>query len=183
MLIEAKKVGCELDRSRSSQLFRYFNVTSTARIAFLTNGIRYEFYSDLDKSNIMDEKPFMIFDFETLEESLLPELQKLANDSFNIDTAAEELEAFMIVKAILRPHISVKKIAIRDKLSYCGVLYEDNNRKPICRFYFNSEKVKYLAVFNEEKQEIKYKIEKLDDIYNYSSELVKTVNMYIEPQE
>lgn len=283
MLIEAKKVGCELDRSRSSQLFRYFNVTSTARIAVLTNGIRYEFYSDLDKSNIMDEKPFMIFDFEALEESLLPELQKLANDSFNIDTAlsaaqdlkhlrqiksiikteiqnpseafikffaskicdcairssiiedfkpkvkaafnqflndeifsriqnitkekpaqpteemeenntcekneqaivttAEELEAFMIVKAILRPHISVEKIAIRDKLSYCGVLYEDNNRKPICRFYFNSEKVKYLAVFNEEKQEIKHKIEKLDDIYNYSSELVKIVNMYIEPQE
>ena len=43
--------------AHSSQLARYFHVTKT-RFALLTSGIEYWFYSDLEASNTMDERPF-----------------------------------------------------------------------------------------------------------------------------
>lgn len=56
-----------------------------------------------------------------------------------IITTPEEWEAFYIVRAILREVVEPKKVAIRDAQSYCAVLYDDNNRKPICRFYIQRE--------------------------------------------
>src|SRR5690606_20174350 len=50
ILIECKKVSEPLNLDNASQLFRYFHVT-TARIAVLTNGNEYRFYTDLDEPN------------------------------------------------------------------------------------------------------------------------------------
>jgi hypothetical protein len=50
-----------------------------------------------------------------------------------IETTDEEIEGFMIVKAICREVVGASRIIMRDTLSYCGVLLDDNNRKPICR--------------------------------------------------
>ena len=50
ILIECKKVGIDLTQTEMSQLFRYFTVTK-ARIAILTNGIQYNFFSDLEEAN------------------------------------------------------------------------------------------------------------------------------------
>ena len=61
MLIEAKKVNDPLRIEHASQLFRYFAVTN-ARVAVLTNGEVYEFYTDLDAPNRMDDKPFLVLD-------------------------------------------------------------------------------------------------------------------------
>ena len=57
ILIEAKKHKEKLNL-HGSQLFRYFTV-SKSRLAILTNGVEYEFYSDLEKENIMDDVPFL----------------------------------------------------------------------------------------------------------------------------
>ena len=59
-----------------------------------------------------------------------------------------------------------------------GVLLDDNNRKPICRFHFNSEKAKYISLFDESKNAQKMQIEQLDDIYRYSSRLKHTIGYY-----
>ncbi|RKW86003.1 restriction endonuclease, partial [Corynebacterium diphtheriae] len=56
ILVEAKKVGSELSLAHASQLVRYFH-TSEARIGVLTNGRVWNFYTDLDKANILDERP------------------------------------------------------------------------------------------------------------------------------
>ncbi|WP_223840376.1 type I restriction endonuclease [Saccharopolyspora pogona] len=48
MLIEAKKVTEPLRLEHASQLYRYFSVTN-ARVAILTNGQIWEFYTDLDE--------------------------------------------------------------------------------------------------------------------------------------
>ncbi len=56
-----------------------------------------------------------------------------------IVTTTDEWEAFYIVRAILREVADPKKVTIRDAQSYFAVPYSDNNRKPICRFYFNSK--------------------------------------------
>jgi hypothetical protein len=94
ILIECKKSTEPLKIEHASQLFRYFAVTN-ARIAVLTNGESYHFYTDLDKPNRMDEKPFLVLDLSDIDETLLPELSKLTKDVFDLDSvisAAEELK-------------------------------------------------------------------------------------------
>ena len=103
MLIEAKKVSAPLDISHSSQLFRYFTVTK-ARIAVLTNGVVYRFYSDLEEANKMDEKPFLELNLLDLRESLIQEVNKLSKSSFDLDNmleAASDLKYMREIRATL----------------------------------------------------------------------------------
>ncbi len=94
ILIECKKSTEPLRIEHASQLFRYFSVTN-ARIAVLTNGEVYNFYTDLDAPNKMDDRPFLVLDLADIDETLLPELRKLSKDVFDLDSvisAAEELK-------------------------------------------------------------------------------------------
>lgn len=103
ILVEAKKVGAPLRLEHSSQLFRYFSVTN-ARVAVLTNGEVYEFYTDLDAPNKMDEKPFLVLDLASVDATLLPELGKLTRESFELDSvinAAGELKYIGQIKRAL----------------------------------------------------------------------------------
>ena len=49
ILIEAKSVNENL-KKHDSQLFRYFG-TTTSKLAILTNGFEYKFYTDLEETN------------------------------------------------------------------------------------------------------------------------------------
>lgn len=94
ILIESKKVGESLNINHASQLFRYFHVT-TARISILTNGQVYRFFTDLEASNKMDEKPFLEFDMLDIDDHVVPELQKLTKSAFDVESiisAAGELK-------------------------------------------------------------------------------------------
>jgi len=274
IIIECKHWGDKLTL-HDTQLQRYFHVTN-AHFAILTNGIQYKFYSDLEKENKMDNKPFFQFDFENIKESSINELLKfhkstfdvdkiLTNASFlkymneireifekeladpsedfvkyfakqvydgkmtkkaldqftliteralrtsindmvnnrlkaaldkeldqqedeqsetaeedenkNIETTVEEIEGYHIVRALLRKDIDPERIVHRDKQSYFGILLDDNNRKPICRLHFNG-KQKYIGLFDENKNEDKKPIDSLDEIYDYSDQLIKTALMY-----
>jgi hypothetical protein len=93
ILIECKRSAGGLKYEHASQLYRYFAAT-TARIAILTNGEVYQFYTDLDAPNKMDAKPFLILDMNDIDETLIPELRKLSRDAFDLESivsAAEEL--------------------------------------------------------------------------------------------
>lgn len=94
-----------------------------------------------------------------------------------VETTTEELEGFMIVKTILRQKIDIKRVAFRDAQSYFAILLDDNNRKPLCRLYFNGNK-KYFVMFDENKKEIKVEIQSLDDIFNFSDKLLEIVDYY-----
>jgi len=276
MLIEAKSVGAALSLENSSQLTRYFTACS-AKIGVLTNGRNRLFYTDLDKANVMDSKPFLRLDLLEIDSYALPELKKLTRESFDLDsilaaaeelkyvssvkaevakefsspspemirllakrvydgsftakiqaafeqivakamrqyiseqvnsrlkialnegahdpeprvpsedvaeaveeihTTQEELEAFMIVKAILVSEVDLNRVVARDRKTYFGVLLDDNNRKPICRFHFNAESVKYLETFDADKKGTKHQIFSLNDIYKYVSELRDVVHNY-----
>jgi hypothetical protein len=103
VLVEAKKINDPLRIEHASQLFRYFAVTN-ARIAVLTNGQVYQFYTDLDAPNRMDAKPFLVMDFSDIDETLLPELAKLTKEDFDLDSvisAAGELKYIGQLKRIL----------------------------------------------------------------------------------
>lgn len=279
ILVECKKYSESLSVQHASQLFRYFAATQ-ARIAILTNGHQYLFFTDLDAPNKMDEKPFLQLDLEDIDEHAIPEIAKMTKQSFNLDsilnaaeelkyvqqtksilntqyknpeddfvrffatriyngvltqkvrdqfsaivtkalnqyisdrindrlktamdntgptiapivpedensnaeelkettitTTEEEIEGFYLVLSIIRTSIDSNRIAYRDTQSYFGILVDDNNRKPICRLHFNRAQ-KYIGLFDEEKKETRHPITKLDDIFQFSTQLVATANTY-----
>ena len=95
-----------------------------------------------------------------------------------IVTTEEELEAFHIVKAILRQDVEPERIAHRDTQSYFGVLLDDNNRKPIVRFHF-FESTKYLTCFDENREPYRVDVTQLNDIYKQAEVLKNTLQLYI----
>lgn len=120
-------------------------------------------------------------DEKTKEQEVIQAEQAKA-DEIKIVTTEEELEGFMIVKTILRQKINATRVSYRDAQSYFAILLDDNNRKSICRLYLNGSK-KYLATFDEQKKEVKNEISSLDDIFNYSETLLKTVENYDKSKE
>lgn len=96
----------------------------------------------------------------------------------NIETTQEEIEGFFIIKSILRPIVASNRITYRDAQTYFAVLFDDNNRKAICRLHLNSSK-KYISTFDSTKKETKSEIQSLDDIYNFAEQLKATVEMYL----
>lgn len=94
-----------------------------------------------------------------------------------VETTVDELEAFMIVKSILRQKIDLKRISYRDAQSYFSVILDDNNRKTICRLYLNGGK-KYFVTLDENKKEVKNEIKSLDDIFSFTELLFTVVAGY-----
>jgi len=93
-------------------------------------------------------------------------------------TTSEELEAYFTIKALLHSIVGSSRIVMRDVQSYCGILLDDNNRKPICRLYFNGTK-KALGFFdNEQRKEARIVINSLEDIHQYADRLKATVEGY-----
>lgn len=95
-----------------------------------------------------------------------------------VTTTGDEHEGHLIIRAILREVVDVKRIAIRDQQTYCGILLDDNNRRPIVRLYFNGAK-KSVGIFdNAERKEEKVIIQGLDDLYGMAGRLKATVAAY-----
>lgn len=296
IMFECKPVGAELGNPQHTQLFRYFTSTPV-RVGILTNGVVYEFYSDLDTPNRMDVKPFMILDLLAPDLGPLTELQRLAKGAYNeeevvstaaemkynrelqrfltaqfaapgedfakmliasvyqgklitqkvrdqfmpvvlralqqfvadqvnerlraalsrdghapqaasapsgsaapattappasaidmekqdgvINTTVEEIEGYMIVKSLVRGTVAASRVTKRDQASYCGILLDDNNRKVICRLWFNRTK-KYVSLFDVvgddgKAKEEKVPIERLDDMFGLGDRLLATIRRY-----
>ena len=118
---------------------------------------------------------------EKIKEQEAVQLEQTAEES-KVVTTEEELEGFLIVKTILRQKINSTRVTHRDAQSYFTILLDDNNRKTICRLYFNGSK-KYIATLDEQKKEIKNEITTLDDIFKYSEILLKTIDVYDKSKE
>lgn len=298
IIIEAKKVSEDLTKTHMDQLYRYFGVTHT-RIAILTNGLVYQFYSDLDDKNKMDRAPFLVLDLTALREEDLKELIKLSRQNFDLDnmlvaasdlkamrqirvildrqfeapdedfvkyffqaanpnsrfaksakeqftklvkeslrqrvteqankrlqsaltvsqsdpdtpipespvitssgnskketlpiqtdgteadnnsivTTEEELDGYRIIMAIVCSEVSPERVVHRDTQSYFGILFDDNNRRPICRLRFNSDKKKYIGLFDADKKETKHLLSSLNEIYMHAEALRATVRLYLD---
>lgn len=102
MLFEAKKATESLGHAHAGQLFRYFSVTQATRIAVLTNGVVYQFYSDIDAPNRMDEKPFLVIDMMNLQDDLVAQLEKLTKESFDLDGMLEAAGDLKYIREIRR---------------------------------------------------------------------------------
>jgi hypothetical protein len=114
---------------------------------------------------------------EKIENQLVSDKESKSKTQF-VSTTPLELEGFFVVKSILRPLVDDARLAYRDAQAYCAILLDDNNRKTICRLYFNSTK-KYIALMDASKKEIKIEIKHLDEIYAHTHALTATTNLYL----
>ncbi len=102
ILMECKSCKESLENPRhSSQLHRYFHATS-AKVGVLTNGILYRFYTDTDKDNVMDDKPFFEFDILNFDESSINELKRFCKSAFNSDELGDVAKTLLYTKEIKR---------------------------------------------------------------------------------
>tara|TARA_R110000744_G_scaffold234408_1_gene352230 strand:- start:311 stop:1363 length:1053 start_codon:yes stop_codon:yes gene_type:complete len=99
ILFECKPMGAKLD-SYSSQLYRYFSTTK-ARIAVLTDGVVYRFYSDLLESNILDTKPFLVMNLDRLTQEVADRIFPFTKDQFSIDSVLADA-ALLYAKSQIR---------------------------------------------------------------------------------
>ena len=97
-----------------------------------------------------------------------------------IVTTEEELEGLYAIKAIVRDLVEPHRVTPRDVRSYFGVLLDDNNRKPICRLWFNGGK-KYIGVFDDKKIETRIPVEGPNDLFKHADEIRKSVEHLIKP--
>jgi len=83
ILIEVKHHLENLDK-HSPQLERYYTVTD-CKFGILTNGIEYRFFSDIEKENKMDTKPFLVINLLDIKEREIKELERFTLDNIDID--------------------------------------------------------------------------------------------------
>ncbi|TVQ46090.1 MAG: restriction endonuclease [Gloeocapsa sp. DLM2.Bin57] len=102
VLIECKTCTENLTNAKhSSQLHRYFHATE-ARLAILTNGIIYRFYTDTDKNNVMDDKPFFEFDILNFDENSVNELKRFTKSQFNINELEDVARNLLYTREVKR---------------------------------------------------------------------------------
>ena len=95
-----------------------------------------------------------------------------------IVTTREEIEGYYIVRAIVRTILPAERVYMRDQQSYCAIIADNNNRKPICRLRFNTTTNLRIGIFDANKKEEIIKINGLDDIFLYAEKLVAVATAY-----
>ncbi len=112
---------------------------------------------------------------EEPEEAALTEPAKREK---RINTTEEELEAYFIVKNILKEVTDFDHISYKDNERYMSINYDNKSTKWICRLYFNSSK-KYITIPNEQKKEVRYDIEDVYDIEKLKDQILEVAKNLI----
>lgn len=96
-----------------------------------------------------------------------------------IVTTEEEIAGFNIVRAIGSRVVHPRRIVMRDAKSYCAVLLDDNNRKPIARLHFNSPTARYLGTFSG-KEETRHPVSDPVDLYQHAEAILSQIQRLAE---
>ena len=103
IIIECKMLNSKLDAHNEAQLHWYFHNTES-KVGILTDGVIYKFYTDSEKQNKMDEKPFFEFSIRQLNNSIIEKLENITKQSFNLNKLLSPPKE---LKPILEEYISI----------------------------------------------------------------------------
>ncbi|MFN3754096.1 type I restriction enzyme HsdR N-terminal domain-containing protein [Flavobacterium sp.] len=99
ILVEAKKYGSRLTDKEAGQLNGYFGNTKNSKIAILTNGAEYRFFSDVLEPNLIDSKPFFTFNIESYTENDLEALIKFDKRFINVQTIIKAAQHIVFIES------------------------------------------------------------------------------------
>ena len=83
MFVEVKKISDGLNEKNINWLAKYFNVEPSVKLAILTNGESFWFFSDFIYKNIMDKNPFYEFNISSFNDIDLYLLDYFYKSNFN----------------------------------------------------------------------------------------------------
>lgn len=103
MAIECKQT---VDKADRGQLRSYFNACKSVKLGVLTDGIIYEFFADCDSPNMMDEEPFLRFNFDEFAKGRIDNEQvkailTFAKNEFDPDNVGAEAKKKLIFSSII----------------------------------------------------------------------------------
>lgn len=120
--IECKKWTENLD-NHHNQLVRYFHTTKV-KIAILTNGIIYKFFSDFNEPNILDSEPFFTFNICKFTDSDLSFLDNFTKNNFNFNALKTYVDKinyrFRVKNEIINLFTNPDKDLITYLIKKCG---------------------------------------------------------------
>ena len=99
ILVEAKRVRNTLSEKHWRQLHDYFGATEV-QFAILTNGIDYQFYTDLKIRNNMDKVPFLTFNMRDLKDKLVKELESFTKSEFDPERSLLSAKRSALYRAV-----------------------------------------------------------------------------------
>ena len=132
---------------------------------------RLDVARNISKEKIVSEEP--------KEKEEVPVEENVEKPQRSVVTTQEELEAYAIIKVLLREMLPPEKISYKDNLSYFAVLYDNNTWKWICRLDVEGNK-KWLIVPNEKKESIYYPLENINDLFNYVEVIKSSAARFVE---
>lgn len=91
----------------------------------------------------------------------------------------EEMEAFAIVKSILRDMIDIDRLTWQHTKSYMVILFDNNSRRRICRFWFKGSRGKYITTPDENMKPVRFDIDSLNDIYKRAGQIREVCSRYL----
>ena len=99
-------------------------------------------------------------------------------DAASMPLSQEELEAFSIVKSILREGWDISRLSCKNASNYVSVIIDGSIGKRICRFWFKGKK-KSITIMGENRTPIRFEVGNLDDIYNHATAIKNALNLYL----
>lgn len=99
MLVEAKARGQKAE-AHDGQLSRYFNGLLKTKVAIVTNGIEYRFFTDLRDKNFMDKEPFFSFNVLEYDSKEIENLKFFHRDHFDAAVISRQAEEMVYVKGM-----------------------------------------------------------------------------------
>ncbi|WP_110926758.1 type I restriction endonuclease [Bacillus massiliglaciei] len=138
IFVEAKPMNQPITKS-APQLSRYFSTFPSVRLGILTNGIEYHFFTDLNNANIMDSKPFFIFNIQNYNEEEFNNLVKFSKNLYDYETIkklAETLMYYQSFKSVIKeifesPNDDFIKFVIKERFSFKVTQQFINTSRPL----------------------------------------------------
>ena len=127
---------------------------------------------------------------EALETSPTPleveVVENIEDDTPKVETTLEELEAYGIIKAMIKDVLPAEKIGYNDTIYYFSIIYDGKRTKWICRLVLK-DSLKYIVIPSDDEDARKhnigygkrYELDSVNSLYNLSELIVASAKRFI----
>jgi len=181
---EIKKIFAEDLQNPSEEIVRYY--ISQVYTGLKTQNVIERFRPIVKKalnqyvSEIMNDRIKTVLDAEPDKgaEDEQSSQESATDIPSKIVTTQQELEAFFIVKNLLKDIVPMEDISFKDTESYLAINYKNSTRKRICRIVMGA-KQHTLIIPDGNKKDIKIQIEDIYELENHKEALCEVVRRYL----
>ena len=92
IILECKKLGKKLTDKEGSQLNGYFSNTDGSKIAILTNGLEWRFYTEYEEKNKLYMNPFLEIDFTEIDDEKIEAFAQFHKNNIEIKQILDDAQ-------------------------------------------------------------------------------------------